>query len=266
MTERKQKIVLKKIIGTTTPEVEVEWVGKPTSCATEKTSTKESLGDKLERTTKRQQCRGRRSPNRQANCSRHSLGSPLREEYRTQHGKDESDRCHWEHKLVRQVMMHDVTRHVRERSRCASVISEVVQYPLRGCRYVLIHCSPAIGSCLYQTVGWGTIAFIARTQAPDVPFYHKVIDGTTSACFVMGGRIGAHASHQTFTILPLLRPLPKSRPLTTPSNAVRVRNLAGQPHYGIRMENNSFGPIQRLQIPHHIQTTVRTPCKVWTTE
>ena len=103
MTERKQKIVLKEIIGTTAPEVEVEWVGKPTSCATEKTSTKESLGDKLERTTKRQQCRGRRSPSRQTSCSCHSLGSLLREEYRTQHGKDESD-C-WEHQG------HDVTRH-----------------------------------------------------------------------------------------------------------------------------------------------------------
>ena len=121
-----------------------------------------------------------------------------------------------------------------------------------------------MGSCLYQTVGQGMIEFIVRTQAPDVPFYRKVIDGTTSVCFVMGGRIGAHASHQTFMILPLLRPLPKSRPLTTPTNAVRVRNLAGQPHYGIRMENNSFGPIQRLQIPHHIQTTVRTPCKIRT--
>ena len=52
MTERKQKIVLKKIIGTAAPKVEVEWVGKPTT-ATEKTPAKESLGDKLERTTKR---------------------------------------------------------------------------------------------------------------------------------------------------------------------------------------------------------------------
>ena len=123
-----------------------------------------------------------------------------------------------------------------------------------------------MGSCLYQTVGQGTIEFIARTQAPDVPFYRKVIDGTTSVCLVMGGRIGPHGSHQTFTILPLLRPLPKSRPLTTPSNAVRVRNLAGQPHHGIRMGGGSFGPIQRLRIPHHIQTTVRTPCKIRTRE
>ena len=52
MTGRKQKVVL-KVIGTAAPEVEVEWVGKPTN-ATEKTSTKESLGDKLERTTKQQ--------------------------------------------------------------------------------------------------------------------------------------------------------------------------------------------------------------------
>ena len=53
MTGRKQKVVL-KVIGTAAPEVEVEWIGKQTT-ATEKTSTKESLGDKLERTTKRQQ-------------------------------------------------------------------------------------------------------------------------------------------------------------------------------------------------------------------
>ena len=61
-----------------------------------------------------------------------------------------------------------------------------------------------MGSCLYQTVGQGMIAFIARTQAPDVPFYRKVIDGTTSVCLVMGGRIGPHGSHQTFMVLPSL--------------------------------------------------------------
>ena len=35
--------------GTATPEVKVEWVGKPTTAA-EKTSTKESLRDKLGKT------------------------------------------------------------------------------------------------------------------------------------------------------------------------------------------------------------------------
>ena len=41
----------------------------------------------MRRTTKRRQCKGRRSPNRQANCSCHSLGSLPQEEYRNRQGK-----------------------------------------------------------------------------------------------------------------------------------------------------------------------------------
>ena len=81
-----------------------------------------------------------------------------------------------------------------------------------------------IHSCshLYQDA----IEFIARTQALDAPLYRKTIDGTPAS-----------------TILPLLRLLIKSHLPTTPTKAIRIRNLTGRPRHGIRIEINPYGPI-----------------------
>lgn len=70
--------------GTTTSDVEVEWIRQPATAVNIISQRKNpwEMGQ-IEHTTKQRRYRGRRSPNRQSSCSCHSLEFQLREEYRT---------------------------------------------------------------------------------------------------------------------------------------------------------------------------------------